>query len=290
MRRKVIQLAEKTLVVSLPSKWVKANNVKKGSELEVEPAESRLIISTEKCKKHSKAKIHLTGHPELARKRINTAYKKGYDELELTFSDPKIINAIKKELDILLGFEIVKRGEKHCIIKNIASAMDEEFDNILRRLFLMMLEMGRDSIDAIKKKEYGRLKEISTSEQTNDKLTNVCKRILNKQGYQNPERTILMYAMLRDLEKIADVYEAICLHGKMTKEQLSIYQDLNKYFEAVYKLHYDFNEDNATKLVLLQQKLQKNLSSQVKDHMTHHLLNLFNKIKEMTGPIYAMAL
>ena len=35
MKRNVIQLAGKTLVVSLPSKWVKLNSVKKGDELNV---------------------------------------------------------------------------------------------------------------------------------------------------------------------------------------------------------------------------------------------------------------
>ena len=290
MRRKVIQLAEKTLVISLPSKWVKSQGVQKGSELEVEPAEGKLIVSTKKSLRPKKAIIHLTGTPDLIRKRINTAYKRGYDELELTFSDPKAISAIKKELDVLLGYEIVKQGEKHCIIKNIATAMDEEFDNILRRLFLMVLEMGKDSIDAIKKKEYERLQEISLSEHTNDKLTNFCKRMLNKRGHQNPERTILLYAMLRDLEKIADSYENICLHSKMSKEQLVLFQELNKYFEAAYKLYYDFNEDNAGKLSAKENALQKKLNIPVKDHMGHHLLTLFGKIKEITGPIYALAL
>ena len=139
MIRKVIKLAEKTLVVSLPSKWAKEHGVKKGAELEVEPGENKLIISTKKEQAPSKATIHLTGPLTLARKRIRTAYKRGFDELELTFSDPKTINAIKRELSELLGYEIIKQGEKHCIIKNIAKAMDEEFDNILRRLFLMNL-------------------------------------------------------------------------------------------------------------------------------------------------------
>ena len=35
MIRKVIQLASRTLVVSLPSKWVKTVNVQKGDEIEV---------------------------------------------------------------------------------------------------------------------------------------------------------------------------------------------------------------------------------------------------------------
>jgi len=292
MIRKVIQLAEKTLVVSLPSKWVKAHGVKKGDELEIEPAEGKLIIHTNKEKTPKKATIHLTGPLEIVRKRIRTAYKRGFDELELTFSDPKTINEIKKELPQLLGYEIVKQGEKHCIIKNIATAMDEEFDNILRRLFLMILEMGKDSIDAIKKKEYGRLQEISLSEQTNDKLTNMCKRILNKNSYHNPEKTTLLYAMLRDIEKIADSYENICLEAhehKISKENAQIFQELNKLFELTYKLHYDFNDDNISKVITAEKQLKKKLTS-VNEHMRHHLRSLFTKIQELAEVVYAIAL
>ena len=293
MIRKVIRLAEKTLVISLPSKWAKSQGVTKGDELEVEPAENKLIISTQKEIARQKASIHFTGPLELVRKRIRTAYKRGFDELELTFSDPKIISEIKKELNQLLGYEIVKQGEKHCIIKNIATAMDEEFDNILRRLFLMILEMGKDSFDAVKKKEYERLPEISLAEQTNDKLTNLCKRILNKKRYHNPERATLLYALLRDIEKIADSYELICLEAhknKISKENMLLLQDLNKFFESAYKSYYDFNDDIISKLITAEKTLQKKLNTDVKDRMRHYLLSLFIKIQELTEVIYALAL
>ncbi len=293
MKRKVIRLAEKTLVISLPSKWAKAHGVKKGSELEVEPSDATLIIRTHAAKTPAKASLHLSSSPELARKRIRTAYKRGFDELELTFSDPKIIKALQHELSSLLGYEIVKQGEKHCIVKNIAATMDDEFDTILRRLFLMILEMGRDSFDALQKKEYDRLPEISLAEQTNDKLTNVCKRILHKHSYHNPERTILLYALLRDLEKTADSYEHICLEAhknKTSNDAVSILANLNALFELAYKMHYDFNDDSVSKLLALEKQLEKKFSGAITSTMQHHLKNLFVKIQELSEVIYALAL
>ena len=44
MQRKVIQQGPSTLMVSLPSKWVKENNIKKGEELTVDWTNNQLTI------------------------------------------------------------------------------------------------------------------------------------------------------------------------------------------------------------------------------------------------------
>ena len=48
MKRKVIQLAGKTSVISLPSKWVQQQGIKKGDELEIKEEGSKIIVSSEK--------------------------------------------------------------------------------------------------------------------------------------------------------------------------------------------------------------------------------------------------
>jgi len=48
MRRKLVKQGAATMMVSLPSKWVKDQKLKKGDEVEVSEAEGRLQITTEK--------------------------------------------------------------------------------------------------------------------------------------------------------------------------------------------------------------------------------------------------
>jgi len=47
MRRKVIQIAESTQLISLPRKWAVRYQVKKGDELNIEEQGSTLIVSTQ---------------------------------------------------------------------------------------------------------------------------------------------------------------------------------------------------------------------------------------------------
>ena len=57
MKRKVIQIANSTQLISLPRKWSLQFGIKKGDELEVEEKGSQIIVSTEKGVKNKKIKI-----------------------------------------------------------------------------------------------------------------------------------------------------------------------------------------------------------------------------------------
>jgi len=48
MKRKIIQTAGKTMVVSLPSAWVKKYGIKKGEEVEVEERGAEISVSTKR--------------------------------------------------------------------------------------------------------------------------------------------------------------------------------------------------------------------------------------------------
>jgi len=48
MRRKVIQIADSTQLVSLPRKWALKHGIKKGDELNIEEKGSELLVSVEK--------------------------------------------------------------------------------------------------------------------------------------------------------------------------------------------------------------------------------------------------
>ena len=81
MKRKVIQLAGKTLLVSLPIKWAKKYGIKKGNEVEVEERGKSLLIATEKAVSMEKKEIVLSGPEEFIRRVISAEYKKGVSEI-----------------------------------------------------------------------------------------------------------------------------------------------------------------------------------------------------------------
>ncbi|MEM4247397.1 MAG: AbrB/MazE/SpoVT family DNA-binding domain-containing protein, partial [Candidatus Woesearchaeota archaeon] len=141
MKRKVIQIADSTQLVSLPRKWCLQHGIRKGDEVEVEENGNKIQISTAKEALLETAKIHFSNSDTFLQRPLMTFYRLGYDQVEITFDDPQVIPRIQDEIERLMGFEIVNQTERSCVVKNVASAMDTEFESILRRIMLMLIEM-----------------------------------------------------------------------------------------------------------------------------------------------------
>ncbi len=303
MKRKVIQLAGRTLVVSLPSEWAKKYHIEKGDDIEVIESGKSITYATSTNKEEGKIALHLKGEPEFMKRRINVAYKRGFDELELSYDDGKTIKLIQIELSTLVGFEITHHGKNSCIVKNIAETLESEFDTILRRVFLMLLELAENSYEAVKKKEYSKLAEIRLAEETNDKFTNLLKRILNKRGPRDPKTGNLLYCIVWELEKIADQYEKMCNaleHMPATfalrKGTLRLYQDVNSFLRLFYELFYKFSEEEGSRFTAMKKELEDKAKAllgsapQSEIILLHYLDILIMRIHEIAGPYYGMVL
>tara|TARA_Y100000310_G_scaffold287358_1_gene312192 strand:+ start:3650 stop:4558 length:909 start_codon:yes stop_codon:yes gene_type:complete len=302
MERKVIQLAGRTLVVSLPSAWARKYHVKKGDGVNVVERGKELHIGSQGVKEEGTVKLELNGDAAFIKRRVSVAYKRGFDTLEVSFSDEKTIRLVQEELQGLIGFEITHHGRHSATIKNVAETLDSEFDTMLRRVFLMLLELAEGSFSAIEAREYGKLGEIKLGEDTNDRFTSLCKRILNKKGFSEPKTGNLLYCIVWELEKIADGYEQICevLEGKkkygLKRETLDLYRDVNQFLRLFYELYYDFSEKKGSAFSAQYKELDRKGKVLLKGVegdevlVVHYLVDLVMRIHEVAGPYYGMVL
>ena len=137
---------------------------------------------------------------------ISDLYKRGYDEIRINYSDSNVFKEIKK-VD-LLGFEIVDQGKNYCVIKNVSMALESEFDTLLRRSFRLAKEMGNLLEDYFLEKNID-LNEVKELESLNNKFTDFCLRILNKNGYLQNQKTNFLYVITRELESLGDIFKYI---------------------------------------------------------------------------------
>lgn len=289
MRRKVILLAGKTLVVSLPSKWAKENNVKKGDEVEITEAEKQLTIHTEKELETKKVTIDDAYDPLY----VAYLYQAGVDEIRVNYKDRAVFQKMQEKIADLMGFEIVDQGERHAEIKNVSSALEEEFDTILRRTFYILEDMGKSSLEAIQSKNFDRLKDLLELEKSVNKFTDFCKRVLTKKGHKNSGKTQFFYAIIRDLEKIGDFYADICKHvseAKTTldKETVTFYKETNEFLHQFHKLFYKFSEEEAEKFQERKKSLKIKSSNMIKNTKKEDLYVVYNLtgLVKMTGNLY----
>ncbi len=298
MERKAIELAKKTLVLSMPNVWVKKNNIQKGDSLEVEEEENRLIISAKSTtRKADRIEINAEDLGYFDPNYAAYLYQAGIDEARISYKDPKTYGMIQKKMYDLMGFEVTDQGEHYVEIKSVSLPLLEEFDTILRRTFHIVEELGKSSLEAIKEKDYERLESLLPLENSIDKFTDFCKRLLNKKGYIKYSKTQFYYTIVRDLEKAGDFYEDMinsCIERNSTpgKETLELYEEANRFFSLFHQLFYKFTPKEAIlfheKRKSLTAKAGKLMKTSQKEDllMIYNLSGLIKLLGDLYGPYY----
>lgn len=307
MKRKVIRQGHNTLTLTLPTKWVRKNNLNAGDELDLEEQEGSLLLSTSKAQSAATCTtldLRNVSIQVLWRSLIS-AYRAGYDEITIQFSNPKAkgvytgfgfdniqhlitqgtvnlspIEAIQALVNRLIGVEIIDQKENYCIIKEMGETTYKEFDNALRRIYLLLLSMADEIQDAYTHNHKDALRQIHLIDTNIDRFEDFCLRVLNKMGYKNYRKTSIMYTTIFLLEMIGDEYRKIALHLFDSKEkprqlmgkELAIQRSQ---LRRIYDLHYSFNKDKTGEIYTEDEKgdsfLRENKFSQTESEIIHHL-------------------
>lgn len=265
MKRKVIQIADSTQLISLPRKWCLQHGINKGDELEVEEHGNRLMVLTERDTELGAVEVDIT---ELDRTSIiyliRGLYKKGYDEIKLVFRRPttthvrlnketKVISTIHEEVNRLTGMEIVQQKENFCILKSISKPTDKELDNMVRRVFILLMDATRDLIQAAKNNDQLLMETVvNEKHDTITKFISYCLRIMNK--IRNEDiNTHFLYHSIAGLDKITDLLrisgrDMKGYNTKLNKESIAILDMIYDSFEHYHALFYKFSLETVRKL------------------------------------------
>lgn len=298
MKRKVIQLAGKTLVVSLPSKWAKKCGVKKGDEIEVEEQERKLVIKTKGEGELQSKSLNVKDLNHMIGRVIGGFYKSGYNELEIIYDSPEQYSAISEVLNrSCMGYEIIRHGKRTLLIKNLSELHTEEFDNLFRRLFLSLLSSAEDTLEYAKQGNLKALEEIELRDLLITKYSDLCRRMINIHGRGSINKTTSYYYLCEALEKIGDGYKAFAnflIKNNMKNintETIQSFSEINALLRLSYNLLYDFDLKKLEEFGQQREKIKKEFESKLNTaslkelKCTHHLFNIFTMIFEMNSSI-----
>ena len=317
IKRSVIQIANSTQLISLPRKWSVKYGVKKGDELEIEENGSKLTIATDKGVNLESVEIDVTGLDRSSiMYYIRSIYRMGYDEIKVNFNNPttihyrlnekkSVISVIHTEVNRLVGVEIVQQKENFCIIKDLSpNPPISEFDNILRRIFLLIADAIKDLVEGMKNVNLILVKTLEEKHDTITKFVSYCLRLLNKRGYPQPRKTSYLYHIIASMDRLVDVlkYSAryfIKYKPKLSKDTINIIvnieQSINFYSELFYKFDlakvavlYKNREDvlNSIERLSLKQKLTSEKELLLLNDMEHMLEILVDLTEARMGLEY----
>jgi len=297
MKRKVIQLAGKTLLVSLPSKWASNYNVKKGQEIEVEEDHNRIIITSGSMQHSSRKEIDVSGLVGLANRLVGAIYKAGYDELRIQFSSCEELKEIQSTLKrTCLGYEIVEQTDRSITIKEISKPEVGQFSIILRRLFIFLSQISIDSLAALKKGDKNALNAIVLRDDTVNRYADFCRRILFRDGYEKIQKTPAIFYIVEELEKIGDIYRDIC--KSYVEEPIMLDEKIEKIFTAINsllktfeELFYKYDHEKLNDFVKSRNRIRNELNKAFSStkgknaQLIFHLNNLLERIFDLNGAL-----
>lgn len=283
MKRRIIKQGHNTLTMTLPSEWVKKLNIGAGDEVDVFEDSGSLVVSGKQHNGHKSTTIDITdlSVPMLWR-FFQSAYREGYDEIKLEY-DPSKKNyegaydyyasqfefsklgekPVKKPaFDMISGLvnrfismEIIDHGDDYCIVKEMGELTAKEFDNSLRRIFLLILELFDEVIFLIKENKIGDMriyKTLHTMDTNIDRFIDYCCRINNRvkdSSFQKNKPA--MFSTLFLLELLGDEFKYLGRHlansKKNVDEVYSFAKIVKEHFEMYYNLFYKFDRDLAIK-------------------------------------------
>lgn len=162
-----LQKIGSSMLISLPSEWIKNNNLKKGNMVMIEVNRNNSIslypsdIDTEDMKE-----VNIP-HPQLSMdsltNQIYGAYLLGYNVIrikgksQISFDDRELIKLAMRKL---VGLEIVDENGSNIISQFLLDANTLDAEKILRRMSSIVAGMYKDTLIGIQKKENGSEKSI----------------------------------------------------------------------------------------------------------------------------------
>jgi bifunctional DNA-binding transcriptional regulator/antitoxin component of YhaV-PrlF toxin-antitoxin module len=310
MKRKIIRQGHNTLTMTIPSEWAKRFNLSAGKEIDLIERENGLFITTEKTSEGKKTEFDITGMdiPTIW-KYFMGVYREGYDEIKVKFSSDlslenpykfltqhridlrykkgrekgTILGALQGFVDRFIGLEIVEHGKDFILVREMGELTSKQFDNSLRRVFLLIQQMSEDTLEAIKKNNPKSLIDIHDVDVNLDKFHDYCIRILNKTSNIEPRKSEILVSILNILELVGDEFKNLSHHflydfSKFDfKNVIKITELIKEQLDAYYDLFYKFDKKKISKLSEIDSKIYMQVpevykkASEDEKEVFHHL-------------------
>lgn len=278
MLRRVIKQGHSTLTITLPKKWAKDLKIEAGDEVNIIEKGNRLFINTKASSELRKTEIDISNLNIPAMwKYFMGAYREGYTEIKVIFKpnqvyenpykyfsthgvDAKYEQKTKRYTPIeiiqwitnrFIGFEVIESHQDHCIIREITKPTSKEFDSSLKRLFILLQQMGTEVVEAIETNNEKVIRHTHDVDINLDKFHDYCSRVLNQNEF---EKDKLIFSILYLLELIGDEFKSIANHlindlkGKKWNNILPIAKLIQRQSNEFYKLYYEFSQDKVEEI------------------------------------------
>lgn len=280
VKRKIIKQANQAYTLTLPINWVRENNLdKKDSEVEISIQDKSLIVTNMGNVALKKEKFSVEDFDErILFNKINALYAGGVDEIEIS-SSKEISSLLIKCVGQTLGYALVSQSNGKYIIRDIGNGSYSDIDEILKRVFQIVLMFYDSAIEDIFGAEKETLEGIDKRDNEINKFCLYLQRAINKMSCSDPIKGRILFTYSFAVEKIGDEILRLWRTNiendiKKTEEIRNITNISREGLDLIFDSYYNLDPKANYKLRSLKEKARKSIASMPKvDAPTLRLLH-----------------
>lgn len=260
--RKVQKFGKSTLMVSLPSEWVKLVDLKPSDLVVMQIRDDGALTIVpqklvEKGIKGKEAKIIVSKNTNeaLLQRTIYTLYIVGYDKIIIECADeilpPQLISSIRAMVRMLIGSEIVEHFGNRIVIQNFVDTERYSVDGLVQRMVFTIRSMLNHLVVSIREGLPDHLKEVTELEIEMDRVHALAIRYVYVLNMQRAVPFITEYRVLiTTLEDIGDALAQAALILNEKSKLLEIVKTvLGEKLEEL-KMHLEYTLDILLQAVM----------------------------------------
>lgn len=285
MQRKLIGLSTSTTVISLPSKWIKQQELNKGDIISLEEVEGSIIINPLSQQK-KETTINIT---TIKKKHtwylVDAAYCAGYDTIHIitkNLEQRKLLNTIVRYFP---GMIIEKEQGKTITFQDISSIKEVNAEKLFRRIFHMIGNLLEEFIEFAKTKNFSELKDLKRKDYTINTYLSLFLRYIAKKGYTSFRKSGEVHTYLKMLELFSDRLCELAQHmgeeKNSTPKQIELLKNIQLLYKELETQHFK-KDKNISKLDDMRIETEKKIkASTPHKHQFSDLLSLINELEQL---------
>lgn len=255
MQRKLVKQGQNALTVTLPSNWLKKNNLSGKDFVEIEEYKGDLVICSSNEKEVRKTRLDIRNLQEgLVFHKIIGAYIDGFDEILIKHSidfDTEKLNLSSR----FIGMVVLNEKEDEILLKNIVGVANDTFISIFRRNCQMLISQAR----LLKKQIDSEInyKKVKSSERILDSNIFYTLRYITK--YEKVENSYKYFLLTSTLESIGDYISEISKYTEKNKISKQDIENIELIIETIENYVVFLFSNNTTKMYDLLNNFKENI-------------------------------
>ncbi len=214
MERKLVKQGRNSLTMTLPSDWIKKNNLTQEDCVYIKEEKNQLLIFSNEEKREKKSvELNIKNMKRgLAFHLVIGKYIEGYDRIILKHNNPILAQKIGTQF---IGMIIEEHDDEKTIIKDIIKVPEENFVSIFKRACQLLIQQTKTLKKRINNE--AEHEDVKAEERLLDYNIFYCLRYISK--YEKLENSYKYFLLCTTIESIGDILSKISSHYKPKDKQ-----------------------------------------------------------------------